>query len=174
MTHIVYHKGVLYADRKCYERDGCATEVKKLEQKTCNGFLYTWAFCGAVSECVWGNKVVASNFNPEVIQESRRVLTESDSEAFNGILIVSPANSARIEAKGYLVNFFGDTFDLVLGDKPIVLGAYRQSIIAAYNVLDSIKYSRKRNIIEQAIRFGTMGTECDQTGWEIDSINIGV
>lgn len=190
MTHIVYNGKTLFADRKCYGASGVVLQQCKIRTVTHGEERWVWAFAGEYASCEYGDKVLMSNLDRDVIKEAKETLGLDCVNHFDGLLIIE--NLVTNIRKAYLVNYFGlmmaldDTTDL------ICVGSMAGEIQRTYKLLRTInEYTgvviprlcgfatddprivyKSGDEVEWIIKHVTHNTAMGQDGFNIDRYNF--
>ena len=135
MTHIVYNGHTLFADRKCYGTNGAINQQNKIRTVVHGNELWVWAFAGDYAECEYGDKVLMSNLDKDVIKEAKDSLGIDNINAFSGILVVE--NILTNERKAYLANYFGLRMEVATDDL-VCTGAMAGDIQRTYKLLTTV------------------------------------
>lgn len=136
MTHIVYHKGIFIADRKCYGANGTVVQQRKIRMATHGDELWVWAFAGDYAACEYGDKVLFSNFNENVINEAKDMLGKDLVNDFVGLLVTEHIYTKKRTV--YLVNYFGLRVQVDENEDLICVGAMANELQRAYKLLRTI------------------------------------
>lgn len=136
MTHIVYHKGIFIADRKCYGANGTVVQQRKIRMATHGDELWVWAFAGDYAACEYGDKVLFSNFNENVINEAKEMLGQELVNDFVGLLVTEHIYTKKRTV--YLVNYFGLRVQVDENEDLICVGAMANELQRAYRLLRKI------------------------------------
>lgn len=187
MTHIVYHKGIFIADRKCYGSNGTILQQRKIRMATHGDELWVWAFAGDYAACEYGDKVLFSNFNENVINEAKDMLGQDLVNDFEGLLVTEHIYTKKRAV--YLVNYFGLRVQVDENEDLICVGAMANEIQRAYKLLrtasancgiplpqlcgfnlnDPRTFYRAGDEIEWLIKHVTHNTAMGQDGFKLDS-----
>lgn len=136
MTHIVYHKGIFIADRKCYGSNGTILQQRKIRMATHGYVIWVWAFAGDYAACEYGDKVLFSNCNENVVNEAKEMLGKDLVNDFSGLLVTE--NTCTKKRTVYLVNYFGLRVQVDENEDLICVGAMANEIQRAYKLLHTI------------------------------------
>lgn len=168
MTILVYDGKHLYADRKCYSGGEYTFESIKLKTARFSNATFHYAFSGSFADCAIGDKVVESNFDPEVCRWAyERLGHDNLQDTFYGIVVETFYRST--EHNVYLVNYAGDKC-LMIPDQLIVVGANREALITAVRTVNH--FCDKNVAMEDLIRFAYDGSSLTQKGFVIDRVNL--
>ena len=191
MTHIVYHKGVFFADRKCYGSSGVVLQQRKIRTATHGDELWVWAFSGEYAACEYGDAVLQSNLDEVIVKEAKDTLGLNVANEFAGLLVIK--NKRTKEHKVYLVNYFGLRMQVDETEDLICVGALSGEIQRAYRLLSTAadnagiplqrlcgldhnnprKFYRTGDEIEWLIKHVTHNTDMGQDGFYIDFYVFG-
>lgn len=186
MTHIVYHKGIFFADRKCYGSSGVVLQQRKIRTATHGDELWVWAFSGEYAACEYGDAVLQSNLDETVVKEAKETLGLNVANEFAGLLVIK--NNRTKEHKVYLVNYFGLRMQVDETEDLICVGALSGEIQRAYRLLrtasanvgiplphlcgfkldDPRSFYRTGDEIEWLIKHVTHNTDMGQDGFYLD------
>ena len=137
MTHIVYHKGIFIADRKCYGSNSTILQQRKIRMTTHDDELWVWAFAGDYAACEYGDEVLYSKFNENVINDAKETLEKDLVNDFSGLLVTEHIHTKRRNV--YLVNYFGLRMRVDENEDLICVGAMANEIQRAYKLLRTIR-----------------------------------
>lgn len=187
MTHIVYHKGIFIADRKCYGSSGGVLQQNKIRTAKHGEELWVWAFSGEYVACEYGDAVLQSNLDEAVVKEAKDTLGLNVANEFAGLLVTK--NKRTKERKVYLVNYFGLRMRVDETEDLICVGALAGEIQRAYRLLriastnagvplsrlcgftsnDPRSFGCVGYEIEWLIKHVTHNTDMGQDGFKLDS-----
>lgn len=168
MTQIVYDGQRLFADRKLYSEGRFAGHGIKLRSHTNAIATLHYAFAGSMADCAIGERVVESNFDPEVCNWAvQRIGHENLRDAFFGILVEVPHDSKAHRV--YLINYAGDKCECVPGQL-LVVGLYEQVVRDTHSVLT--RFADKIFSLADVLRIALRGTSQDQDGYIIDCVTL--
>ena len=192
MTHIVYHKGVFFADRKCYGSSGVVLQQRKIRTATHGDELWVWAFSGEYAACEYGDAVLQSKLNEAFIKEAKDTLGLNVANEFAGLLVIE--NKRTNKRKVYLVNYFGLRMQVDENEDLICVGALSGEIQRAYRLLRTASVNSSIPLpilcgfrvndpnafyryqagdeIEWIIKYVTQNTDMGQDGFNIDRYNF--
>lgn len=191
MTHIVYHKGIFIADRKCYGANGAVVQQRKIRMATHGDELWVWAFSGEYAACEYGDAVLRSNLDETIIKEAKDALGKDLVNEFAGLLVTK--NKRTKVCKVYLVNYFGLRMQVDETEDLICVGAMSNEIQRAYKLLrtasanggiplpqlcgfnlnDPRSFYRMGDEVEWLIKHVTHNTDMGQDGFYLDRYVLG-
>lgn len=168
MTIIVYDGKYLYADRKCYASGEHTYDSVKLKGVNHGNVVLHYAFSGSYADCAIGEKVVESNFDPDVCRWAyERLGHDNLQDMFYGILVES--RSHWVKHKVFLVNYAGDKCEM-LPDQFIAIGANSKTLLDVERT--ARHYGEEPVPTEDLIRFAFDGSGLTQKGFIIDRIDL--
>lgn len=168
MTIIVYDGKHLYADRKCYSNGVHTYNSIKLKSVVHDNVTLHYAFAGSYADCVIGEKVVESNFDPDVCRWAyERLGHDNLQDMFYGIVVENRPHWAT--HKVYQVNYAGDKCEM-LPHQFIAVGADKKTLLDVERT--ARHYSEEPVPTEELIRFAFEGSNLTQKGFVIDRVNL--
>lgn len=168
MTIIVYDGKYLYADRKCYNSGEHTYDSLKLKSVIHGNTLLHYAFSGSFADCAIGEKVVESNFDPDVCHWAyERLGHDNLQDMFYGIVVESRSHWEN--PKVFLVNYAGDKCEM-LPDQFIAIGANSKTLLDVERTVR--RYSENPVSTANLIRFAYEGSGFTQIGFVIDRVNV--
>lgn len=168
MTIIVYDGKHLYADRKCYAGGEHTYDSVKLKSITYGRKVLHYAFSGSYADCAIAEKVVESDFDPNVCQWAyERLGHDNLQDMFYGIVVES--NLDQQSHKVFLVNYAGDKCEM-LPDQFIAIGANSKTLLDVERT--ARHYSEEPVPTDELIRFAFDGSGLTQKGFIIDRVNL--
>lgn len=184
MTQIVYYKGMLFADRKCFHNGSTVESVKLHHKMTDDGRVIAWAFAGNWNECNIGDMVMRSGIDEDVVKKARELGKDIDPNIHQGLVVIYSSDENNLwESKAYLSNYFGDLTELVDNEYVVAVGALGKEIMEAhrafvhasmrateYNWYEFVSGAVYDNVngIKALIRYVTESTDYDQRHCNID------
>lgn len=171
MTQIVYDGTHLYADRKIYDNGYFCGEKIKLKSSVDGNITRYYALTGDISNVTIAEKIIESDFDPEIIRWAEGRLGANSSALYNefGLLVEVDKTEAGLPHRVYHINCAGDKTEL-LPNQFLAVGALSNSILDVYNTVT--KLCEKSLPTEDIIRFALQGTHQTQDGYIIDRVDL--
>lgn len=171
MTQIVYDGKHLIADRKVYAGYRLMGKSIKLKSVVHNGKILHYAFAGSSADCDIGEKVVASNFSPDMCKWAvDRLGHDNLQDMFYGIVVEVDADSSLFDQhRVYLVNYAGDKCEMAQGEF-LAVGAMDLVIMDVQRTIQA--FSDKEVSTAEIIRFALQGSHQTQDGYVLDQVDL--